>query len=158
MAQLTSLSGETEGLANKLNRMGNTFEKEIQRLETKQGRLYNALEVTLISSWRLDLPPFLLHLFWPDPQVSQVFLSWSIQPGWHLQSRSQQVQKLLGLSNPAALFNDKLVSHLLSDGNVHLREFFPRHLAPSSESTLEVEDNYLQLSATIKSSTPLQMF
>ncbi len=61
----------------------------------------------------------------------------------------RQVQKLLGPSNPAA-FNDKLVSQLLSDGNVHLREFLPCHLAPSSDTTFMVEDDHLQLSATVK--------
>ncbi len=61
----------------------------------------------------------------------------------------QQVQKLLGLSNPTA-FNDKLVSRMLSDGNVHLREFLPQRLAPSSDTTFVVEDSHLQLSATVK--------
>ncbi len=42
------------------------------------------------------------------------------------------------------------VSRLLIDANVHLHEFLPRHLAPSSESTFVVEENRLQLSASIK--------
>ncbi len=54
----------------------------------------------------------------------------------------QMVQKSLGISNPAQ-FTEKLVLQLLTDGNVHLREFLPHHLAPSSESTFVVEENHL---------------
>ncbi len=61
----------------------------------------------------------------------------------------QGIQKLLSISN-LAQFTDKLVSRLLVDSNVHLRKFLPRRLAPSSESTFIVEDNCLQLSASIK--------
>ncbi len=61
----------------------------------------------------------------------------------------QGVQKLLSISNPAQ-FTDKLVSHLLTDANVHLHEFLPHRFAPSSESTFVIEDNHLQLSVSIK--------
>ncbi len=61
----------------------------------------------------------------------------------------QGVQKLLSISNPAQ-FMDKLVARLLTDANVHLHEFLPRRLAPSLESMFVVEDNRLQLSASIK--------
>ncbi len=59
------------------------------------------------------------------------------------------MQKLLSISN-LAQFTDKLVSHLLADANVHLREFLLRRLAPASESAFVVEDNHLQLSASIR--------
>ncbi len=61
----------------------------------------------------------------------------------------QGVQKLLSISNPVQ-FMDKLVACLLIDGNVHLHEFLLHCLAPASESTFVVEDNRLQLSASIK--------
>ncbi len=61
----------------------------------------------------------------------------------------QGVQKLLSISNPAQ-FTDKLVSRLSVDANVHLRKFLPHRLAPASESTFIIEDNRLQLSASIK--------
>ncbi len=61
----------------------------------------------------------------------------------------QGVQKLLSISNPAQ-FTDKLVSRLLTDANVHLHEFQPCRLTLASESTFVVEDNRLQLSASIK--------
>ncbi len=59
------------------------------------------------------------------------------------------MQKLLSISNQAQ-FTDKLVSCLLVNANVHLREFLPCHLAPSLESTFVIEENHLQLSASIK--------
>ncbi len=61
----------------------------------------------------------------------------------------QRVQKQLSISNPAQ-FSDKLVSCLLTDANVHLCKFLPRRLTPASESAFMVEDNHLQLSASIK--------
>ncbi len=66
-----------------------------------------------------------------------------------LAAEVQGVQKLLSISNPAQ-FTDKLVSRLLTDANVHLHKFLPHHLAPASESAFVVEDNHLQLSASIK--------
>ncbi len=48
---VATLSDDTKGLADKVNRMGNAFEKEVQRLETKQNRQFNALDAQL-SKWR----------------------------------------------------------------------------------------------------------
>ncbi len=59
------------------------------------------------------------------------------------------MQKLLNISNPVQ-FTNKLVSRLLTDANVHLHEFLPHRLVLASESTFVVEDNRLQLSASIK--------
>ncbi len=64
-------------------------------------------------------------------------------------AEAQGVQKVLSISNPVQ-FTDKLVSHLLLGANVHLHEFLPHRLAHTSKSTFVVEDNHLQLLASIK--------
>ncbi len=53
------------------------------------------------------------------------------------------------MSKPAQ-FLDKLILRLLVDGNVHLWEFLPHRLAPSSESTFVVEEKCFQLPASMK--------
>ncbi len=139
-AQLATLAMDTEGLANKVNRMGNKFEQEVQKIYMGQKRQFDALDQWLK---RLESgsrgPPHLALAASHDngqsifPLLSDSVLSTSGE-GSVSAADIQRVQKSLGVSNPAQ-FTEKLVLWLLTDGNVHLQEFLPRSLVPSSEST-----------------------
>ncbi|MCP4548651.1 MAG: hypothetical protein GY835_19515, partial [bacterium] len=56
-AQLTTLSGETEGLAVKVNRMGNTFEQEIARLEGRLKHLERTDKQVRLQTVGVPPPP-----------------------------------------------------------------------------------------------------
>ncbi len=56
--QLVTLSGDTEGLANKVNQMGNKFEQEVKRIDLSQKRLEERLKQ--LETGRVNQPSAVL--------------------------------------------------------------------------------------------------
>ncbi len=129
VGQLATLSEDTEGLANKVNRMGNKFEQEVKRIDLGQKRLEERLKQ--LETGRVDQPSVVL-----TPPTTDSGTSSSETPLPAPESYLPLAAQLAA-ANPARQ-NPKLIGQALSAAPPVLKLFRPKNASALAEEEQRV--------------------